>query len=231
MSVSSIALTQSEIEQRSFITKVYWWMSSALLITGLVALFTVSTPSLINAIFGNNILFFGLIIGEIGLVVYISRSIGKMSAQTATFAFIGYSVLNGLTLSVIFLIYTATSIASTFFITAGTFGIMSIYGYFTKRDLTSIGGLLTMALIGVIIAMVVNMFLNSDSLSFIISIIGVLVFVGLTAYDTQKIKKMSGTIEDGTEMATKAAIMGALALYLDFINLFLFFLRLMGNRR
>ncbi len=231
MSVSSIALTQSEIEQRSFITKVYWWMSSALLITGLVALFTVSTPSLINVIFGNNILFFGLIIGEIGLVVYISRSIGKMSAQTATFAFIGYSVLNGLTLSVIFLIYTATSIASTFFITAGTFGIMSIYGYFTKRDLTSIGGLLTMALIGVIIAMVVNMFLNSDSLSFIISIIGVLVFVGLTAYDTQKIKKMSGTIEDGTEMATKAAIMGALALYLDFINLFLFFLRLMGNRR
>ena len=175
MSVSSIALTQSEIEQRSFITKVYWWMSSALLITGLVALFTVSTPSLINVIFGNNILFFGLIIGEIGLVVYISRSIGKMSAQTATFTFIGYSVLNGLTLSVIFLIYTATSIASTFFITAGTFGIMSIYGYFTKRDLTSIGGLLTMALIGVIIAMVVNMFLNSDSLSFIISIIGVLV--------------------------------------------------------
>lgn len=231
MSVNSIALSQSEIEQRSFITKVYWWMSSALLITGLVALFTVSTPSLINAIFGNNILFFGLIIGEIGLVVYISRSIGKMSAQTATFAFIGYSVLNGLTLSVIFLIYTATSIASTFFITAGTFGIMSIYGYFTKRDLTSIGGLLTMALIGVIIAMVVNMFLNSDSLSFIISIIGVLVFVGLTAYDTQKIKKMSGTIEDGTEMATKAAIMGALALYLDFINLFLFFLRLVGNRR
>lgn len=231
MSVNSIALSQSEIEQRSFITKVYWWMSSALLITGLVALFTVSTPSLINVIFGNNILFFGLIIGEIGLVVYISRSIGKMSAQTATFAFIGYSVLNGLTLSVIFLIYTATSIASTFFITAGTFGIMSIYGYFTKRDLTSIGGLLTMALIGVIIAMVVNMFLNSDSLSFIISIIGVLVFVGLTAYDTQKIKKMSGTIEDGTEMATKAAIMGALALYLDFINLFLFFLRLMGNRR
>lgn len=231
MSVNSIALSQTEIEQRSFIQKVYWWMSSALIITGLVALFTVSTPSLINAIFGNNILFFGLIIGEIGLVVYISRSIGKMSAQTATFAFIGYSALNGLTLSVIFLIYTATSIASTFFITAGTFGIMSIYGYFTKRDLTSIGGLLTMALIGIIIAMVVNMFLNSDSLSFIISIIGVLVFVGLTAYDTQKIKKMSGSIEDGTEMATKAAIMGALALYLDFINLFLFFLRLVGNRR
>jgi len=231
MSVNSIALSQIEIEQRSFITKVYWWMSSALLITGLVALYTASTPALINTIISNNILFFGLIIGEIGLVVYISRSIGKMSAQTATFAFIGYSVLNGLTLSVIFLIYTATSIASTFFITAGTFGIMSIYGYFTKRDLTSIGGLLTMALIGVIIAMVVNMFLNSDSLSFIISIIGVLVFVGLTAYDTQKIKKMSGTIEDGTEMATKAAIMGALALYLDFINLFLFFLRLVGNRR
>lgn len=231
MDAATMTLTQIEEEQRRFITKVYGWMSFALLITAFVALYTVSTPMLLKAIVGNQFVFFGLIIGELILVVYLSRSIAKMSAKTATLIFLGYSALNGLTLSVIFLAFTAESLASTFFITAGTFGIMSAYGYFTKKDLTSIGNFCFMALIGLIIASVVNIFMHSSALYWITTYAGIFIFIGLTAYDTQKIKQMNIIGNEGTEEDRKEAIIGALRLYLDFINLFLMLLRLFGRRR
>ncbi len=168
-------------------------MTGALIITGLVAYYVASSPELINLIVGNKILFFGLIIAEIACVGYISARINKITAQTATGLFVGYSVLNGLTLSMIFLIYTASSIATTFFIAAGTFGIMSFYGYYTKRDLTSIGNLAFMALIGLIIASVVNMFLKSEMMYWITTYAGILIFVALIAYDTQKIIDLQQT--------------------------------------
>jgi hypothetical protein len=223
--------TRSAIEVKTFITKVYAWMSCALVITALVAMYVVSQPNLVKLIIGTKILFFGLLIGEILVVGALVGFIEKMSASTATAVFFAYSVMNGLTLSVIFLAYTASSITSTFFITAGTFGAMSLYGYFTKRDLTSIGNICFMALIGLIIAMIVNFFWINSMFNLIISCVGVLIFVGLTAYDTQKIKEMGAKVDEGTEEGRKGAILGALALYLDFINLFLMLLRLFGGRR
>lgn len=218
-------------EQQRFITKVYGWMSFALIITGLVAMWTASTPELVNLIFGNKILFFALIIIEFILVASLVSIVQKISAFTATIIFILYSVLNGVTLSAIFLVYTRESLATTFYITAGTFGVMSIYGYFTKTDLTKLGNLLIMALIGLIIASVINIFLNSEAIYWITTYVGVLIFVGLTAYDTQKIKKMNIIGNEGTDEDKKEAIMGALTLYLDFINLFLFLLRIFGKRK
>uniref|UniRef100_UPI0035665DD6 Bax inhibitor-1/YccA family protein n=1 Tax=Lutibacter sp. TaxID=1925666 RepID=UPI0035665DD6 len=203
----------------------------ALILTGIIAYWVASTPQLINLILGNKILFFGLIIAEIACVGYIAARIHKISAQTATALFLGYSVLNGLTLSFIFMAYTATSIATTFFITAGTFGVMSIYGFYTKRDLTSIGNLAFMALIGLIIASVVNIFLKSEMMYWITTYAGILIFVALIAYDTQKIKEMNIVGNEGTEEDKKEAIMGALSLYLDFINLFLYLLRIFGDRK
>lgn len=231
MTTTAVTLTGAELEQRRFITKVYGWMGGALLVTAFVAWYTVTTPTLINAIVGNQILFFGLLIGELVLVGYLAIAIQKMSARTATAVFIGYSALNGLTLSIVFLAFTAESIATTFVITAATFGVMSIYGYFTKKDLTSFGNLLFMALIGLIIASVVNVFLNSSILYWATTYIGIFIFIGLVAYDTQKIKKMNIIGNEGTAEDHKEAIMGALALYLDFINLFLLLLRLFGRRR
>jgi FtsH-binding integral membrane protein len=163
-------------------------------------------------------------------VWYLSEAVQRMSANTATFVFLMYALVNGLTLSVIFLVYTLGSIASTFFVTAATFGVMSAYGYFTKTDLTKMGNILFMALIGLIIASLVNIFLNNSTLYWIITYAGVLIFVGLTAYDTQKIKEMNIIGNEGTEEDQKEAIMGALTLYLDFINLFLYLLRILGNR-
>ena len=218
-------------EQQRFMTKVYGWMSFALIITGLVAMWTASTPEMVNLIFGNKILFIVLIILEFILVASLVSIVQRISANTATIIFILYSVLNGLTLSAIFLVYTKESLATTFYITAGTFGIMSLYGYFTKTDLTKFGNLLFMALIGLIIASVVNIFLNSEALYWITTYAGVLIFVGLTAYDTQKIKKMNIIGNEGTDEDKKEAIMGALTLYLDFINLFLFLLRIFGKRK
>jgi len=224
-------LTTEKIqEQATFISKVYAWMSAALLITGITAMATAANTQLMEMIFSSQMVFFGLIIGELALVWYLSARIQTMSAQTATYLFFAYSVLNGLTLSVIFVAYTRSSIATTFFISAGTFTAMSIYGYFTKKDLTSLGRILTMALIGIIIASVVNMFVESTMIEKIVNYIGVLVFVGLTAYDTQKIKNIYAG-EAGTEEFKKLSIMGALTLYLDFINLFLFLLRIFGGRR
>jgi len=217
--------------QAVFITKVYNWMALALLITGLVAYYTATTPALMNAIIGSKILFFGLIIGELGLVIYLTRSINKLSRNTAIGAFLIYSILNGLTMSVIFLAYTSNSIATTFYITAGTFAAMSFYGYTTKRDLTSIGNMAFMALIGIIIASVVNMFLQNEMMYWIISYLGVAIFVGLIAYDTQKLKEIGSRGFVSEDNMEKTSIMGALSLYLDFVNLFLFLLRIFGDRK
>ena len=183
------------------------------------------------AIFTNQILFWGLLIAELGLVIGLSAAINKLSLTVATLMFVLYSVINGATMSFIFLAYTASSITNVFFITAGTFAAMALFGYFTKTDLTSMGKILMMALIGVIIASVVNIFTKSEGLSIILNYIGVLVFVGLTAYDTQKIKQMMLMAPDAGEGSQKIALLGALSLYLDFINLFLYLLRIFGGRR
>jgi FtsH-binding integral membrane protein len=227
----TITQTQAEEEQRRFIAKVYSWMGFALVVTGLVAMYTASNPNLLKVILGNQMVFFGLIIGELVLVVTLAAAVKKMSVMTATLAFIGYAALNGLTLSVIFVAFTAESLASTFFVTAGTFGVMSAYGFFTKKDLTSWGNLLFMALVGLIIASLVNMFFRSSALYWVTTYAGILIFVGLTAYDTQKIKRMNVLGNEGTDEDKKEAIIGALTLYLDFINLFLMLLRIFGRRK
>lgn len=225
-------LLQKEQLQAAFISKVYGWMSAALVITGVVAMWAATTPSVQQLIFPGTTMipFYILIAAEFGAVIYLSTRINKMSAETAGVVFLLYSVLNGLTLSMVFLIYTSSSIASTFLVTAATFGVMSAYGYMTKKDLTSIGNLAFMALIGIIIASVVNMFMQSEMLYWVITYAGVLIFVALTAYDTQKIKRMA-SYDDSAEDYTKKSILGALTLYLDFVNLFLYLLRFMGNRK
>lgn len=210
--------------------KVYVWMTFALVITGVTAYAVATTPSLLLAIATNTLLFWGLVIAEFALVIAISAAINKLSITTATLLFVLYSVVNGATLSLIFVLYTATSIASVFFITAGTFAVMAFIGYTTKTDLTSLGKILLMALIGIIIATVVNLFVRSTGLQLIVSYIGVLVFVGLTAYDSQKIKRMLMQVDTMSEAAQKIALLGALTLYLDFINLFLYLLRIFGRR-
>ena len=220
-----------KLAQATFISKVYSWMCLALLITGAVAAYIASSEALIEAVVGNRAVFFGLLIGEIALVWAISAAIGRLSGAMATVLFITYSVMNGLTLSVIFLAYTASSISTTFFVTAGTFAVMSIYGHTTKRDLTSWGNLLLMALVGLIIGSVVNLFWQNSLFYWICTYIGILIFVGLTAYDTQKIKEYGAQGFSDSENMQKGALMGALILYLDFINLFLLILRLLGGRR
>ena len=229
----SMEKTQTQVIVNEFIRSVYNWMAIGLGLTGFIAFYVSNSPSMIKLIYGNQVLFFGLIIGELALVFYLSARVQKIQASTATALFILYAALNGATLSFIFLIYTSSSITSTFFICAATFVSCSIYGMVTKRDLTSLGGFMAMGLIGIIIASVVNMFIRSSGMSMIISYIGVFVFVGLTAYDTQKLKRMAITQPAGLEagVVRKGAIMGALALYLDFINLFLMLLRILGDRR
>ncbi|WP_373551649.1 Bax inhibitor-1 family protein [Haliscomenobacter sp.] len=218
-----------EAEQARFITKVYGWMSIGLALTGAVAYLVSSSPALLQLIFGNKLLFWGLIIGELLMVGYLAAAVTRMSAATATLVYMLYAVLNGVTLSGIFIMYTGASIVGTFLITGGTFAAMSIYGYFTKQDLTRAGNLLYMALIGLVIASVVNIFFRHPIMYWIITYAGILIFVGLTAYDTQKIKQMNIIGNEGTEEDHKEAIMGALTLYLDFINLFLYLLRLFGR--
>ncbi|WP_303720110.1 Bax inhibitor-1/YccA family protein [Malonomonas rubra] len=214
-----------------FFPKVYGWMTAGLALTALSAFLTLSSQSLLNLVFSNRLVFYGLIIGELGLVFTMSAAINRISAMTATMMFLLYSALNGVTFASIFLLYTSSSIASTFMIAAGTFAVMSGYGYATKRDLTGWGSFLFMGLIGVIIASVVNIFLHSAMITWVTSYLGVFIFVGLTAYDTQKIKMIGRNGFADSESRHKTAILGALALYLDFINLFLMLLRIMGNRR
>ena len=218
-------------EQQRFMVRVYNWMAAGLGITGFMAFYVSSSPAMMNILFGNPVLPIILIIAQIGLVFWLASRVMQMGVSQATGVFLLYAGLTGITFSTLFVVYTSASITSTFLVTAGTFGAMSLYGYTTKKDLTSWGSFLFMGLIGLIIASVVNMFMQNSMMSTIISYAGVLIFVGLTAYDTQKIKEMNIIGNEGTDEDTKEAIRGALTLYLDFINLFLMLLRLMGDRR
>lgn len=215
----------------SLIKSVYMQMAAALSITGLVAYFLSQSVAFWQILAENMSLIWVIFIAQIGLVIWLSARITKMSMTSATLLFILYSVLMGVTMSTIFMVYTMGSIASVFFITAGMFLAMSLIGYFTRLDLTRLGSLLFMALIGVVIASVVNIFLGSETLYWIISYVAVVVFVGLTAYDTQKIKEMLAEYGQADEMGHKLALYGALTLYLDFINLFLYLLRIFGDRK
>lgn len=215
------AITEVTITNQSFI-----WMFVGLLLTGISSLFVASNQVLLAAIYSNNLIFFGLFIAELALVFFLSARIQQMSFGTAVISFAMYSILNGVTLSSIFLVFTASSITTAFFTTAFVFGIMAMYGYITKRDLTSIGNLAFMALIGIVLASIVNLFLRNDIVSFILSCITVLVFISLTAYDTQKIKQLAYTTTN-----QNLGIYGALTLYLDFINIFLSILQIFGKRR
>lgn len=210
--------------------KVYVWMTLALILTGVTAYGVANSPGVLMALYSNQLLFWGLVIAEFALVIGITAAINKLSLTMATLMFVLYSVINGAMLSSVFMIYTMSSITSVFFITAGTFALMAFIGYATKTDLTSMGKILFMALIGIIIATIVNLFLKSTGLELILSYLGVLVFVGLTAYDSQKIKQMLLTAPDASEGAQKLALLGALTLYLDFINLFIYLLRIFGRR-
>ncbi len=223
----------SQVAVNSFIRSVYNWMAIGLALTGFISFYVAGNETILRLVFGNKLIFFGLIIGELALVYSISAKIDKIQASTATSLFILYAALNGVTLASIFLIYTMESIASTFFICAGMFTCCSIYGYVTKKDLTSVGSFMIMGLIGIIIASVINMFIQSSMMTMIISYVGVLIFVGLTAYDTQKIKQMSLSQPAGLDASVirKGAIIGALTLYLDFINMFLFLLNIFGGSR
>jgi uncharacterized protein len=218
---------QTAERERAFIRSVYAWMFGGLLITAAAALWVVKSESMQQLIFGNRMMPWILMLAELGLVFYLSARITKMSAAAAASAFLIFALLNGLTLSAIFFLYTAGSIVQAFVTSAGMFGAMSVYGMVTKRDLTSWGSFFFMGLIGIVLCSVVNIFLKSPGLAWVISIVGVFVFLGLTAYDTQKLK----TLATAPELRENLAIIGALALYLDFINLFLFLLRIFGNRR
>jgi FtsH-binding integral membrane protein len=215
-----------------FLRGVYLWMTIGLAATALTSWMVMNSYSLLNLLYSSNILFFGLIIAELALVVVLVKALPKLSGTTATALFLVYSVMSGITLAPVLFLYTSASVAATFFVCAGMFGAMSVYGLVTKRDLTSMGSFMAMGLIGLILAMLVNMFLNSSALGFAISVIGVIIFTGLTAYDTQKIRAMgeSAPLDDATAIR-RGTIMGALTLYLDFINLFLMLLRLIGDRR
>lgn len=221
--------TSTAVATNTLIRSVYIWMCTALLLTGATATLVAGSPKIMEIVFSNNIFFWGLLIAQFGLVWAISAKVASFSLPTLSGLFMLYSVLTGVTFSVFFLAFTATSIASTFFITAGTFAVMSLYGYFTKADLTKLGNLMMMALIGIIIASVVNIFLKSEMMYWIVTYIGVVVFVGLIAYDTQKIKALAQA--EDNEMTQKLAICGALSLYLDFINLFIMLLRIFGQRK
>jgi len=210
-----------EVPKSNTIGAVYGWMSAGLATTAIVSMIMVGSPDLMKMVYGSKIVFLGLVLAELGLVFAVSGSAERLGTVTAAPLFLLYSALNGVTLSGIFLVYTGQSIASAFITTAGTFGAMSIYGLVTKRDLTSLGSFCFMGLFGIVVASIINIFLQSSMLQFMVSGIGLIVFIGLTAYDTQKLKGVSGG----------AAVAGALELYLDFINLFLIILRFFGGRR
>ena len=231
--------SQTQVRVNSFIRSVYNWMAIALTLTGFTAFYVANSPQILGLLFnvvGNRLqptmLFWGCLIGELVLVFTLSARVQKMKAQTATALFVLYSVLNGVTLSSIFIIYTRSSITSVFFICSATFVATSLFGYFTKKDLTSMGQFMFMGLIGIIIASVANFFFKSSGMQMIISYVGVIVFVGLTAYDTQKLKGMalSQPADLPAGVIRKGALIGALTLYLDFINLFLMLLHILGNR-
>jgi FtsH-binding integral membrane protein len=227
----SDALAQAQARERSIMSQTYLWMTAGLLVTGAIASLTANSPTLLNLIYGSQWTFMILVIVEIGLVVGISAGINRLSPAAATGLFLLYSGLNGLTLASIFLVFTNESIASTFFITAGTFAVMSVIGYTTKRDLTSLRGLLFMGLIGFFLGSLVNFFLANETFYWILTYAGIAVFIGLIAYDTQKLKRISASMAEADNATTsRMAILCALTLYLDFINLFLLLLRIFGRR-
>lgn len=223
--------TAAESAAATLFKSLYMQMAAALTITGLVAYFLSESVDFWYFLAENSFAIWGIFIAQIVLVIWLSARLPKMSMTSATLLFILYSALMGVTMSTIFMIYTMSSIASVFFITAGTFLVMSLIGFFTRIDLTRVGSLLFMALVGLIIASVVNIFLHSDTLYWVVSYAGVVIFVGLTAYDTQKIKNTFIQYGEVDEMGQKLALYGAFSLYLDFINLFLHLLRIMGDRR
>lgn len=231
---TAFAEDQSAAMAKSFMANVYTYMTGALTITGLISWYIGTDPNLVSYLVGETgftMLGWVVLLAPLLLVFAMGGMFQKLNSQSLLGLFVVYSALMGASLSFIFLIYTMGSISSVFFITAGTFGVMSVLGYTTSTDLTKFGSILRMALIGIIIAMVVNFFMQSAMFDYIISILGVLIFTGLTAYDTQKLKRIGMGVEYGTEESSKLAMMGALTLYLDFINLFLFLLRLFGDRR
>jgi FtsH-binding integral membrane protein len=221
----------AEVESRKFLLNVYNWMAMGLALTGIIAFGVSTSDTLLRIFILNRFLFYGLLIFQFVIVVALSAALKRIPAIIAIGAFFLYSAMTGLTFSVLFLVYTSASIASTFFICAAMFASVSVFGYITKMNLAGVGTFMYMGLIGLIIASIVNLFINSSSLYFIISYAGVLIFVGLTAWDTQKLKKISYMQDFETEEGKKIAVMGALNLYLDFINMFLFLLRIMGSRR
>ena len=230
---SSRSVSQSTVSVASlYMRQVYQWMTLGLGVTALCAWFVAGSEAIRTAIFTNTFLLIGLVIAQFGLVIAISAAVQRMSAGMASALFVLYSALTGVTLSSIFLVYPIGSITNAFVVTAGTFLAMSVYGTVTKRDLTSMGSFMTMGLIGILIAMVVNIFLKSTMMDFVISCLGVLIFTGLTAYDTQKLRQFGANapLDDATAVR-RGVILGALTLYLDFINLFLMLLRLFGGNR
>ncbi len=229
MMYQEVSKSREEIT-RKFIIRVYAWMTLALIITGVTGLTVVSNPILLGLIFSNSITFFALIIAEIAVVIYLSRKALSMNPAKAKLWFIVYAVLNGLTLSVIFYAYDIGTVGYTFLLTAALFAVMSLYGYFTKTDLTTIGNLFVMGLFGLIIATVFNMFYRSEGLSLALTYLGVFIFIGLIGYDTQRIKSLSGANDPTGETNANASILGAMILYLDFINLFIRLLRLIGRK-
>lgn len=228
----SESIVQARSGLQTYMAQVYGWMTVGLLLTAFIAWYAANSSAFMELLYTNRIFFFGLVIAQLAVVFVLSGLVNRLSAGVMTTLFMLYSVLTGLTLSSIFIIYTASSIASTFVVTGGMFGVMSLWGYTTKRDLSGLGNMLFMALIGIILASLVNFWLKSEALMWAVTYIGVVVFVGLTAYDTQKLKNIGEQIDvrDSSNLR-KYSILGALTLYLDFINLFLMLLRIFGNRR
>jgi FtsH-binding integral membrane protein len=219
----------AQLRQRSFLSQVYVWMTAGLLVSSAVASYTASTPLVLNLIYGNPFTIWILFLAQIGVVIGLSAAIDRLTPAVAAVLFIAYAALNGLTFSAIFLVYTSTSIAQAFLATAATFLVMSLYGSITKRDLSTAGNLLVMALVGFLIGSIVNLFWASSALYWVLTYLGIAIFIGLTAYDTQQIKRLSQQAQDDTS-ARRLVIVGALKLYLDFINLFVLLLRLFGSR-
>ena len=226
---SFVSADVRDVRVTAFLSKVYGWMFLGLLLTAGTAVVVASSPALIETLILNRILFWFLLLAQLGLVFYLSARVNKVSPATAAVLFLLYSGMVGITSSVIFLIYTGASIVSAFVITGGMFGAMAVFGSLTKRSLAGVGQFMFMGLIGLIIASVVSIFWFNDVLMFVINVVGVLVFTGLTAWDAQRLKQMAVVLPDGRVGAY--AVVGALSLYLDFINLFFFILRLMGGRR
>ncbi len=227
----TLTQAESQISESNFLSKVFMWMALGLAVSAGGSFWILSQPELLTTLLKNNWVFFGLIFAELGLVMWLSMAIYRMSAGTATALFLFYSFVNGVTLSPVFLIYTGASIVSTFAVTAGTFLCFSVYGLTTKKDLTSVGGLMTMALFGVILASLVNVFLKSAALNWVLTFIAIAVFMGLIAYHAQKLKRIYAMGFESEEAQKKVVIIGALSLYLDFVNLFLQLLKLFGKRR